>query len=127
MLNNSTDDIDNNEVISINNRVTTTKIIFCLPLSSTLNWLHGTVLSNTLRKTLGKLLGIELGIILGNKLGITLHDMTETALCVALEIELEELGLVVNLILTLKASINLKFYDTDLISYLFIRCCVIII
>ena len=50
MLNNSTDDIDNNEVISINNIVTTTGIIFCLPFSNTLNWLHGTVLSNIFGK-----------------------------------------------------------------------------
>ena len=88
-MNNNTDNIDNNEVISINYRVTTTEITFCLPLSNTLNWLHGTFLNNTFREPLGKLLGIELGKILGNTLIITLHEIIEIALCVALENKLE--------------------------------------
>ena len=83
-MNISTDTIDNNEVISINNMVTTTGIICFLPLSNIVNRLHGTIPSNTLRKTLFKLLSIEFGRILGNKLIIILYNMIEISLYYAL-------------------------------------------
>ena len=83
-MNISTDNIDNNEVISINNMVTTTRIICFLPLSNIVNRLHGTIPSNTLRKTLFKLLSIEFGRILGNKLRIILYNMIEISLYYAL-------------------------------------------
>lgn len=87
MFNNGNDNIDNNEGINIKNRVAITRITFYLLLSNTLDWLHGTVLSHTLRITLDKLLGIKIGITFGNKIGITLQDIVEIISCIALEVE----------------------------------------
>ena len=83
-MNISTDNIDNNEVISINNMITTTGIICFLSRSNLVNRLFGTIPSNTLRKTLFKLLSIEIERIVGNKLRIILYNMIEITLYCAL-------------------------------------------